>query len=245
MSESSGLNPRLLSPLPEAGHDPEDPNQPLYDDYDPPIAPVSKPTADMDTAEGDISDNDSILSDVDEAQFEDFDPANVVIDDRPAIAVDEDNVRLLGRHKRKRETEGGDNEGLTKKRKEGRREKPKKSRRKRSTDDEDDFSGGQELEGKRFRKRKSGTEGASGRKEKIRIRKATPENEDALDPEESEFLPSAVILIGVSLTFSPLGRRRALDRAMDAALKNPAKRRRRTDGIVYPPHNPMSTQVLT
>ena len=28
------------------------------------------------------------------------------------------------------------------------------------------------------------------------------------------------------------GRRRALDRAMDAALKNPTKRRRRADGIV-------------
>ena len=28
------------------------------------------------------------------------------------------------------------------------------------------------------------------------------------------------------------GRRRALDRAMDAALKNPNKRRRRADGIV-------------
>lgn len=239
MSESSGLNSRQLSPLPEAGHDPDDPNQPLYDDFDPPIAPVSNPTADMDTVEGDMSDNDSILSDVDEAQFEDFDPANVVIDDRPAIAVDEDNVRLLGRHKRKRDTEGGDGEGLTKKRKEGRREKPKKSRKKRSTDDEDDFSGGQELEGKRFRKRKSGTEGASGRKEKVRIRKATPENEDALDPEESEFSPSAIIFIAVLLTVSPSGRRRALDRAMDAALKNPAKRRRRTDGIVCPPDSPM------
>lgn len=235
MSESSGLDSRQLSPLPEAGHDSDDPNQRLYDDYDPPIAPVSNPTADIDTADGDMSDNDSILSDVDEAQFEDFDPANVVIDDRPAIAVDEDNVRLLGRHKRKRDTEGGDGDGITKKRKEGRREKPKKSRKKRSTDDEDDFSGGQELEGKRFRKRKSGAAGASGRKEKIRIRKATPENEDALDPEESEFLPGAVTLIGGLLTFPPPGRRRALDRAMDAALKNPAKRRRRTDGIVCPP----------
>lgn len=238
MSETSGLDSRQLSPLPEAGHDPDDPNQPLYDEYDPPIAPISNPTADMDTAEGGLSDNDSILSDVDEAQFEDFDPANVVIDDRPAIAVDEDNVRLLGRHKRKRDTEGGDGEGVTKKRKEGRREKPKKLRKKRSTDDEDDFSGGQELEGKRFRKRKSGAEGASGRKEKIRTRKATPENEDALDPEESEFLPGLVTLLGGLLIFPSSGRRRALDRAMDAALKNPAKRRRRTDGIVCPLQKP-------
>ena len=31
-----------------------------------------------------------------------------------------------------------------------------------------------------------------------------------------------------------IGRRRALDRAMDAALKNPTKRRRRAGEIVYP-----------
>lgn len=176
MSSSSGS--RQLTPLPEAGHDPDDPNQPLYDDHDP-------PTADMD---GDQSDNDSILSDVDEAQFEDFDPANVAIDDRPAIAVDEDNVRLLGRHKRKRDGEIGDGEGAKKKKKEGKREKTKKLRKRRDGDDEDDFSGGPELEGKRFRRKKSITEGAgAARKEKTRARKVTPENEDALDPEESEF----------------------------------------------------------
>lgn len=190
MSESSGLDSRQLTPLTEAGHDLGDPNQPLYDDHDSPISPVSNPTADMD----DLSDNDSILSDVDEAQFEDFDPANVAIDDRPAIAVDEDNVRLLGRHKRKRDGELGDGEGTKKKRKEGRREKPKKSRKKKSTDDEDDFSGGLEVEGKRDRKRKTGApEGSSGRKEKTRARKATPENEDALDPEESERWHFAVL----------------------------------------------------
>lgn len=33
-----------------------------------------------------------------------------------------------------------------------------------------------------------------------------------------------------------IGRRRALDRAMDAALKNPTKRRRRADGIVRLPY---------
>lgn len=133
----------------------------------------------------DISDNESILSDVDEAQFEDFDPANIAIDDRP-IAVDEDNVRLLGRHKRKRDGEAGDGEGGKKKMKEGRREKPKKGRKKKDDDDDDDFSGGQELEGKRLRRKKPIAEGGNVRREKVKARKATPENEEALDPEESK-----------------------------------------------------------
>lgn len=188
---SSRSYSRDLSPLPEAGHDPGDPNQPLYDDHDPPTAPISNPTADVDADE---SDNDSILSDVDEAQFEDFDPANVAIDDRPAIAVDEDNVRLLGRHKRKRDGELTDGEGIKKKKKEGKREKPKKTRKKRDDDDDDDdFSGGQEIEGKRARKKKPTAEsGGSVRRDKVRVRKATPENEEALDPEESKSKPSPI-----------------------------------------------------
>lgn len=52
----------LLSPLPEGLNDPGDTNAPLYQDEDPPIAPVADPTADMD----DLSDNDSVLSEVDE-----------------------------------------------------------------------------------------------------------------------------------------------------------------------------------
>ena len=177
---SSSSDSRLGTPEPEAGHDPNDPNQPLYDDRDPPSAPIADPTADMD----DLSDNDSVLSDVDEAQFEDFDPANVAVDDRPAIAVDEDNVKLLGRHKRKRDVDGDyDAEGSKKKKKEGKREKPRKARKKR--DDDDMFSGGEELDGKRIRKKKAVTEG-EGKKEKPRPRKATPENEEELDPQERE-----------------------------------------------------------
>ncbi|KAL8688091.1 MAG: hypothetical protein Q9218_005908 [Villophora microphyllina] len=193
-----------LSPLPEGLNDPGDTNAPLYQDEDPPVAPVADPTADMD----DLSDNDSVLSEVDEAQFEDFDPTNIAIEDRPAIAVDEDNVKLLGRHKRKRD--GEDGEAPKKKKKEGKREKPKKSRKKKDSDD-DDFSGGQELEGKRKRKPKAITEDGPGRKEKVRPRKATPENEEALDENER--------------------RKRNLDRLMDAALKNPTRRRRKADGI--------------
>ena len=174
----------LATPTSEAGHDPGDPNQPDEDFQDPPAAPIGNPTADMD----DLSDNDSILSDVDEAQFEDFDPANVAIEDRPAIAVDEDNVRLIGRHMRKRDGEAADGEdGKKKKKKEGKREKPKKLRKKKADDSDDDFSGGQEVEGKRKRKVKPIAEGPGGgerRKEKPRARERTPENEDNLDPEE-------------------------------------------------------------
>ncbi|KAL8952639.1 MAG: hypothetical protein Q9222_001445 [Ikaeria aurantiellina] len=214
-----------LSPLPEGLDDPNDTNAPLYQDEDPPVAPVANPAADID----DLSDNDSVLSEVDEAQFEDFDPTNIAIEDRPAIAVDEENVKLLGRHKRKRD---GDDAGVVKKKKkkEGKREKPKKLRKKRDSD-EDDFSGGQEIEGKRKRKPKSIGEGGESRKERARPRKATPENEDALDPEEREYRFVSVFLGIYEAEPSSTGRRRALDRAMDAALKNPTRRRRKADGI--------------
>ena len=182
MSSSPSLSDHSLplSPEPEAGHDPRDPNQPVEDLQDPPAAPIGNPRADMD----DISDNESILSDVDEAQFEDFDPNQIAIEERPAIAVDEDNVKLLGRHKRKRDGDA-DGEGAKKKKKEGKREKPKKVRKKQDSDD--DFSGGQEIEGKRIRKKKAFTEGGEKvRKEKPKVRRATPENEEAMDPEERE-----------------------------------------------------------
>ena len=181
---SSASDSRPVTPLPEAGHHPGDPNQPLYEDHDTPSAPIGDPSANMD---GYDSDNDSVLSDVDEAQFEDFNPANVAIDDRPAIPVDEGNVKLLGRHKRKRDLAEAtdDGEGGKKKKKEGKREKSKKSKKKR--DDDDNFSGGEELEGKRVRKRKAVTEG-NEKRERPRPRKATPENEEELDPQEREWL---------------------------------------------------------
>lgn len=186
MSSSSNTKPG--TPSAEPNHNSNEPDQVLDDTHDAPVTSVGDSSADVGA---DMSDNDSILSDVDEAQFEDFDPANVTIDDRPAIAVDEDNVRLLGRHKRKRDEEIGDGEGGKKKKREGRREKPKKSRKKRD-DDDDDFSGGQEVEGKRTRKKKATAEG--GRKDKARTRKTTPENDEALDPETSvlTFLPCLI-----------------------------------------------------
>ena len=170
-----------LSPLPEAGNDPEDPNQPDGDLRDSPVAPVADPTADLDA----LSDNDSVLSDIDEAQFEDFDPANIAIEDRPAIAVDEDNVGLIGRHKRSRAE--GDVESK-KKKKEGRREKPKKRRRQ---EDDDAFSGGEEIDGKRSSRRRKAAEDG-GERRKVR-REATPEED--LDPETRMRLRLGFILL--------------------------------------------------
>ncbi|KAL1862406.1 Transcription factor iws1 [Paecilomyces lecythidis] len=137
----------------------------------------------------DLSDDESVLSEVDEAQFEDFDPENVAIDDRPALAIDEENLKLIGRHKRKRDGEDGERP----KRREGRRKKRR----------DDDEVGGEEGEGKGRRKRDG---------ERRRRKEATPEDEEHLDPATR--------------------RRRALDRAMDEALKKPTKRRaRKADGI--------------
>ncbi|KAJ5227995.1 hypothetical protein N7489_008703 [Penicillium chrysogenum] len=102
-----------------------------------------------------ISDDESILSEVDEAQFDNFDPENVDVEDRPQLAIDEDNLKLIGRHKRKR-TEDGESRP---RRKEGRREK--KSRRADEGGDE---------EGSRRRDRKK--------------REDKPDtDEEALDPE--------------------------------------------------------------
>ncbi|BCR97239.1 transcription factor SPN1 [Aspergillus luchuensis] len=144
---------------------------------------------DDDDDEDKISDDESILSEVDEAQFEDFDPENVDIEDRPQLAIDEDNLKLIGRHKRKR-TEGGDEE-RSKRKREGRREK--KSRRMRELED-----GGASDEEKASRRRKK--------------KEAEIAEEELLDPATK--------------------RRRALDRAMDEALKKPTKRRfRKADGI--------------
>ena len=175
----SDISSPPASPLPEAGHDPTDPNDPDRQDADPPSAPISNPYQDMDAD----SDNDSILSDIDEAQFEDFDPANIAIEDRPAIAVDEDNVHKIGRHKR---TPGDRVDGeVKKKKKEGRREKVKKPRQRRDSD-EDDFSGGQEVEGKRRRKPKAAVDGAERRKDKVKTRERIEEDEEGLTPEERE-----------------------------------------------------------
>ncbi|RQM07140.1 hypothetical protein DH86_00003494 [Scytalidium sp. 3C] len=165
--------------------------------------PVDSVPANPDQDDDDDLDNDSELSEVDEAEFADFDPKTVALEDRPAIDIDEDVARTLKAAKRKR----SEKDGAAKKPKEGKREKKKRSRR-----DDDEAADGDTVEGKRSRKPKSTRTDEERDRAKER-RKATPEpeNEENLTPEER--------------------RRRALDRAMDAALKNPNKRRRKKDEV--------------
>jgi len=172
----SGAVSPARSPLPEAGNDDRDPLRPEIDEENStPNPPIGAPHEDMEVAEGkdELSDNESELSEIDDAQFDDFDPTAIAIEERP-VAVDESNVGLIVGHKRKR---GDDADAATKKKKEGRREK--KSRKPRAEDG--GLSGGEEGDGKRSRKRKEGAE-----KQRPRVRRATPENEENLTPEERE-----------------------------------------------------------
>lgn len=125
----------------------------------------------------DDDDDESDLEELDEQQFEDFDPEALNIPDKP-IEVDGDNVGLLGVHKRKRTAEEEAERERKKKKKEKRREKPS---RKKKGGDEDDFEGGVEIDGKRQRKSKVG---ADGRPVKSAKRAATPVDEESLTPEE-------------------------------------------------------------
>jgi transcription factor SPN1 len=109
------------SPLPEAGNDPDDPLRPEIDEENSTANPtIAAPYQDMevtqdkeempdddDVQEGGMSDNESVLSDaldddqMDE-QFGEFDASNIAIEERPAQAIDEDTVKQIGVHKRKR-----------------------------------------------------------------------------------------------------------------------------------------------
>ncbi|THV52072.1 hypothetical protein BGAL_0090g00240 [Botrytis galanthina] len=206
MSDSD-LNSRPTTPLPEAGNDAGDPNRPISQERDTPEPPVANPDLDMDDLDnaedgGAGSDNESDLSDVDEANFDDFDASKVALDERPMVGIDEDIAKTLKASKRKRA------EGEAKKPKEGKRDKKKRPRR-----DSDEDPDGMEIDGKRIRKPKR-VEGEGKNRDRTKERrKATPEpeNDENLTPDER--------------------RRRALDKAMDAALKNPNKRRRKKDEV--------------
>lgn len=162
------------SPLPEAGNDPNDPLRPELDEENStPNPTVAEPYQDMEVTEGKdempddddiqagLSDNESVLSDaldddqLDE-QFGEFDANNIAIEERPAQAIDEDTVKQIGVHKRKR-TAG---EGEEPKKKKKRADKP---RRKKNKDGED---GEAADDGTRKSKRSSKKEG--------RVRAATP-----------------------------------------------------------------------
>ncbi|KAL2169404.1 hypothetical protein VTG60DRAFT_6033 [Thermothelomyces hinnuleus] len=141
---------------------------------------------------GNASDKDSdLLSEIDEDQFEDYDPA---LEERP-VEIDENVAMTLKAAKRKR-TDGE----TVRKPKEGRRPK------KRSRAVEDDVGDGEEVERRPRKARATGerrTAGMEDEEEEV--------NEENLTPEER--------------------RRRAIQRAMDNALKNPTKRRRKKDDI--------------
>jgi transcription factor SPN1 len=161
-------------PEPEGNNDAGDIQNPEIEEEHTRTPPLADPTDDLDEEEAEPNnDADSDLDELDEAQFDNFDPesATVNVPDQP-VAVDDSNVGLLGVHKRKR-AEGEDGE-RKKKKKEGRREKAKKVRA--GGDDEDNFEGGPEIEGSR--RKKAGT--AAKRAPRAR----SPENEDNLSPEE-------------------------------------------------------------
>lgn len=149
------------------------------------------------------SDRDSdALSEIDEDEFEDYDPETANIEDRP-VDIDEDIARTLKASKRKR-VEGD----VPKKPREGRREKKRRDRDDdMAMEDEGDTEGGN---GQR-RSRRAG----AGDGERRRAKPSSPEpaNEEELSPEER--------------------RKRAIDRALDAAIKKGGStKRRRKDEIV-------------
>ncbi|OLN94068.1 Transcription factor IWS1 [Colletotrichum chlorophyti] len=142
--------------------------------------------------------SDDQLSEIDEDQFEDYDPETANIEDRP-VAVDEDVAKTLKASKRKAPAEGE----KARKPKEGRREK------KRSRDDE--VSG--DVDGDAGRPARKSRRAAAEGERKPRSKVASPEVDDEshLSPEER--------------------RRRAIDRALDAAMKGPVKRKKKKDEI--------------
>jgi transcription factor SPN1 len=177
----------------------------------------------------DLSDNDSELSDVDEAQFEDFDASALALDRQEPVIMDEETVKQLGRHKRKRaegEAPAADvDAGKKKKKKEGRREKQRqKTRPKKAIEEEPgdgDFVAQEEgMVRKSTLKKRDATETPKKKAPVV-------ENEEDLDPEE-RMLKSKQVWARLTLS----GRRRALDRAMDAALRKPNAGRRRKHGDI-------------
>ncbi|KAI0599566.1 hypothetical protein F4775DRAFT_550417 [Biscogniauxia sp. FL1348] len=121
---------------------------------------------DYDAAGADSDKDSDALSEIDEDQFDDYDPSAARIEERP-VDIDEDVARTLKASKRKGTA--------TKKPKEGRREK------KRARDREDnDGADGEILSTKRARKATGSGGGGGGSKKPS----PEPENEENLTPEE-------------------------------------------------------------
>lgn len=139
------------------------------------------------------------LSEIDEDQFEDYDPETANIEDRP-VEIDEDVARTLKAARRQRT-----DAERPRKVKEGRRDKKKRSR------DGDTDADGQDDDA---RPRKSRRSEVGGSRPISKRTSPEPQLEDDshLTPEER--------------------RRRALDRALDAAVKGPSKRKKKKDEAV-------------
>lgn len=155
----------------------------------------------------DMSDKDSDqLSEVDVDDLEDYDPLKANIETRP-VEIDEDVARTLKVTKRKR-TDGE----TAKKPKEGRRQK----KRRTDMDDEVSAADGTIIEGKR-RRGGGGEAGTGEKKSRPRTTAKAPSepdvNEEDLTPEQR--------------------RARAIEKAMDAAMKAKSnKRRTKKDEVV-------------
>lgn len=216
--------PGVDAPLPEDTQNDGDPLSPSVEEENNPDPPAGEPYQDVEaTGENEVdkdaldedddsdSDNESLLSEVDEDQFQDFDPAAISLDRREEeIAIDDDNVKLLGVHKRKRaEGEGVDGEARKKKKERRRDRAAKKERRRRNREGSEPFSGGEEIDGKRRRKGGRG-DGEGGEARRRRVENDV--DESLLAPEERK--------------------RRELDRKMDEALRSGKTRISKKDGIV-------------
>ncbi|KAI5245826.1 transcription factor iws-1 [Aureobasidium subglaciale] len=224
-------------PINDVGHepagndDPQDPLRPEIEEEDSArTPPIADPHQDTELAEDDQNpelsipeaannddndaDSDDNLSDVDEAQFQDFDPNAIAIEERPRV-VDASGVALLGKHKRKRDDADGEGK---KKRREGRREKPKRSKR---GEDGADFDDGDDAEGRRRKTKGPG--------EKRKKRTPSPEDDSNLTPEESEYMLNVIVQVQ-NLT-QATGRKKEFSRKLDEALKKPKTNNRRKAGI--------------
>ncbi|KAF2878310.1 hypothetical protein BDV95DRAFT_510204 [Massariosphaeria phaeospora] len=196
------------SPLPEAGHDPDDPLRPEIDEENSvPDAPIGEPHLDMEVTEGinghfdqddvqvaGLSDNESVLSELDDQQFEDFNDADIAIQEREPQMIDETTLGVIGAHKRKR-VEG--EEAATKKKK----KKAEKPRRKKARDEEVDAGDA----GGARKNRRSKKEG------KVRATSPAADAEEHLTAEER--------------------RKRALDRSINQLVKGNSSRRRKKGDI--------------
>lgn len=183
---------------------------------DSPIAsPIDSPPAADDNDDANSDRDSDQLSEVDVDDLEDYDPLKANIETRP-VEIDEDVAKSLKATKRKRA--GGD-AAVSKKPKEGRRQK---KRRTGDGDDEVSAADGTIIEGKR--RRGGDGEGAEKRSKARSSAKASPapEVEENLTPEQR--------------------RARAIEKAMDAAMKaKKSTRRSKKDDIVCFPLSDLCT----